>query len=137
MNAANPRAHSPNTKTAVRPCRSARERAAGRCTRRYIQSSPASRAGQQQSLRARALLPSRGPLHCGAGEPDEPPQLLEPEAKRERERERCVSEKLTHLVTAWLPDAKTPGTYVPLETTRKPTPSFKDPVPLPKRTRQC
>jgi hypothetical protein len=55
--------------------------------------------------------------------------------QRERERERCISKLLRHLGNAPTRPTSTLGTYVPLELTRKTTPSSKRPGPSPKKQR--
>jgi hypothetical protein len=62
-------------------------------------------------------------LRAAAKARDRPPQALEPKAKRERERERCISKLLVHLATALWRGARIPMTYVPLELTLKTAPS--------------
>jgi hypothetical protein len=63
--------------------------------------------------------PAWGKSHSGATAPDLAPQLLEPKAKRERERERCISKLLRHLARAHCGRAPIIGAYVPLELTLK------------------
>jgi hypothetical protein len=57
--------------------------------------------------------------------------------KRERERERDASALLRHLPTGVFRPAAIPGTYVPIELTRKQLPHRSDTGPSPKETLYC
>jgi hypothetical protein len=84
--------------------------------------------------RARETHPRAGMVRGGAKAPDEGTYRLAGKLKRERERERCIGKLPRHLATAPGGVASVLDTYVPLELTRKPTPSSKRPGPSPKRT---
>src|SRR5580704_9801925 len=85
----------------------------------------------------RETIPPRGRRQDGANAPDEGLYGLAEKLKRERERERCDSAKLAHLATPPLWGVCTSDTYVPLELTRKPTPSSKRPGPLSQGSPDC